>query len=422
MALSRDVKLIIFSNAIRNLGYGILEVMFVLYLAEIGVDALRIGFLITLTLVGSAFLNLVFVLLADRTGRRLAMKAATLLMVIAGLVLFFSRNYFLYLFVALTGTLNFSSISTGGFVGLDQAILPQLTTLAKRNRVFGTYNTGALLARMVGALISGMPSLLHTVYGLDLVSGYRALLVVFVFLGLLSLFLILALSEAVEMKLDQAKLPVKLFDLGRSRGIILRISALFGIDALTSGFAGNSLIVLMFYQRFGVGAEVMGPVYTIARLLQAASYQVAVRLADRFGLLNTMVFTHLPSQFLLIALPLAPALPFGIFILLARQCLSHMDLPTRQAYIAAVVHPEDRTTAAGVTNLTRNLAQSISPSFTGYAFMNLMFSAPFFIAGVLGIFYDLAFFVSFRGIKPSHEIGKLQGRPIGEVMEDIHDS
>jgi predicted MFS family arabinose efflux permease len=208
------------------------------------------------------------------------------------------------------------------------------------------------------------------------------------------------------MELDQVKLPAKLFDLGRSRSIILRISALFGVDALTSGFAGNSLIVLMFYQRFGVGAEVMGPAYTIARLLQAASYQVAVRLADRIGLLNTMVFTHLPSQFLLIALPFAPTLPLGLFILFARQGLSHMDLPTRQAYIAAVVHPEDRTTAAGVTNLTRNLTQSVSPSFTGYAFQNLIFGAPFLVAGVLGIFYDLALFVSFRGIKPSHEMGK----------------
>jgi MFS family permease len=406
--LNRDVILILTANAARNFGYGILEVMFVLYLAEIGVDALRIGFLIAITLVGSAFLNLVFVLLADRIGRRLAMRVATLLLVGTGLVLIFSRNYFSYLLVALTGTLNFSSISTGGFVGLDQAILPQLTPPAIRNRIFGVYNTGALLARMLGALISGLPSLLHTMYGLDLVSGYRILLVLFVSLGFLSLILILALSEAVEMEHDKVKLPVKLFDLGRSRSIILRISALFGIDALTSGFAGNSLIVLMFYQRFGVGAEVMGPVYTVARLLQAASYQVAVRLADRFGLLNTMVFTHLPSQFLLIALPFATNLPLGIFILLARQGLSQMDVPTRQAYIAAVVHPEDRTAAAGVTNLTRNLAQSVSPSFTGYAFQNLMFNAPFLVAGVLGIFYDLALFVNFRGIKPTYEIENLK--------------
>jgi MFS family permease len=400
------VKLILTANSARNVGYGMLEVMFVLYLAEIGVDALRIGILIAITLIGSAFLNLVFVLFADRIGRRLAMRVATLLLVVAGLVLIFSRNYLSYLVVALTGTLNFSAISTGGFVGLDQAILPQLTIPAMRNRMFGVYNTGALFARMLGALISGVPGLLHTMYGLDLVSGYRIIFVVFVCLGLLSLILILALSEAVEMELDQVKLPAKLFDLGRSRSIILRISALFGVDALTSGFAGNSLIVLMFYQRFGVGAEVMGPVYTIARLLQAASYQVAVRLADRIGLLNTMVFTHLPSQFLLIALPFAPTLPLGLFILFARQGLSHMDLPTRQAYIAAVVHPEDRTTAAGVTNLTRNLTQSVSPSFTGYAFQNLVFGAPFLVAGVLGIFYDLALFVSFRGIKPSHEMGK----------------
>ena len=194
--------------------------------------------------------------------------------------------------------------------------------------------------------------------------------------------------------------------MGRSRRTILRISTLFGIDAFTSGLVATSLIVLMFYYRFDVGTEVMGPVYTVARLLQVVSYQFAVILADRFGLLNTMVFTHLPSQLLLIALPFAPTLPLAVVILISRQSLAHMDIPTRQAYVATVVDPEERTTATGISNLTRNLAQGISPTFTGYALQTMAYGIPFLLAGLLGIVYDLALYASFRGIKPPHEIAR----------------
>lgn len=192
----------------------------------------------------------------------------------------------------------------------------------------------------------------------------------------------------------------------------MKISALFGVDAFTSGLVANSLIVLFFNQRFGVGAEVMGPVYSLARLLQAFSYQIAVRLADRIGLLKTMVFTHLPSQFLLMALPFAPSLSVGIGILLLRQGLAHMDLPTRQAYITTIVDPEERTAAAGITNLTRNLTQGISPTITGFAYQALVYTVPFLSAGMIGVLYDLGMYLSFRRLIPDGEETRLSDRRV----------
>jgi len=257
---------------------------------------------------------------------------------------------------------------------------------------------------MLGALISSVPSALEDAFGLALLNGYKLMLALFVILGFMSFLCVTRLSGLVEVQEGQLRVSRRLLGVGRSRRTILCISTLFGIDAFTSGLVATSLFVLMFYYRFDVGTEVMGPVYTGARLLQVVSYQVAVLLADRFGLLNTMVFTHLPSQLLLIALPFAPNLPLAIVILISRQSLAHMDIPLRQAYVATVVDPEERTTAAGISNFTRNIAQGISPTFTGYALQTMAYSIPFLLAGLLGIVYDLALYASFRGVKPPHEI------------------
>jgi MFS family permease len=403
LRMSRDAKLILSANALRNFGYGMLDVLFVLYLTALGFNAIRIGAIITATLLGSAVLNLTVGVFADRVGRRRIMAIATMIMIASGLVLILTNKFVFLLIVSLTGTLNFTSVSTGAFVGLDQATLPQLSPAEGRNQVFGMYNTAALLARMVGALASSVPNILEVGFGLSLVEGYRLTIGAFVLLSLFSLVCIGLLSPAVESVRSHMETSRRFFRLGRSRKRIFRISALFGIDAFTSGLVANSLIVFLFYQRFGVGAEVMGPVYSAVRLLQALSYQVAVKFANRFGLLNTMVFTHLPSQFLLMALPFAPTLPTGILILLLRHSLSHMDLPTRQAYLAEIVEPEERVAAAGVTNLTRNLTQGISPTMTGIAYQALSYSIPFLSAGILGIVYDAGLYFSFRRVRPERE-------------------
>jgi MFS family permease len=405
----RDAILLLSANALRNLGYGMLDVLLVLYLAEIGVKPVSIAALITATLFGSAILNLLVGMFADRVGRRRMLAMATAIMILAGLVLTLSTNLFVLLVAALTGTLNFASVSTGPFVALDQATLPQLVSPENRNRAYGVYNAAALLARMLGALVSAAPNVLHAAAGVPMMDGYRLTLASFVVLGMISLVCLAALSPAMEAK-DAAVAGRRVFRLERSRSRVFRMSALFSVDGFTSGLAANSLIVLLFHQRFGVGAEVLGPAYSVARLLQALSYQVAVRFANRFGLLNTMVFTHLPSQFLLMALPFAATLPVGIALLLLRQSLAHMDLPTRQAYLATIVEPEERTPAAGFTNLTRNIAQGISPTLTGYAYQAMAFAVPFVAAGSLGVLYDLGMYVSFRKVRPGDEAVLLAGR------------
>ncbi|TET86164.1 MAG: MFS transporter [Anaerolineales bacterium] len=407
LVMSRDLKLLVTSNALRNFGYGMMEVLFVLYLTDIGFDAIRVGAFIAATLIGSALLNLTVGVFADRLGRRRLMALMTMIMILAGMVIIFSKNFIVILLAALSGALNFTAISTGAFVGLDQATMPQLSPMESRNRIFGVYNTAALLARMGGALASSVPKLLEGTAEITLVGGYRLTLGIFVVVGVISLACVGSLSSAIEVDRKKTGSSRKLFSLVRSRRTVMKISALFGVDAFTSGLVANSLIVLFFNQRFGVGAEVMGPVYSLARLLQAFSYQIAVRLADRIGLLKTMVFTHLPSQFLLMALPFAPSLSVGIGILLLRQGLAHMDLPTRQAYITTIVDPEERTAAAGITNLTRNLTQSISPTITGFAYQALVYTVPFLFAGMIGVLYDLGMYLSFRRVVPIGEETRL---------------
>lgn len=402
--MRRDTKLVLINNAIRRFGYGIIDVILVLYFTSLGFGAFQIGMFLSFTLFGSAILNLLFAFLADRVGRRRLIILGILLMILSGAILTISHSYIVFLIAAMTGTLNFSSPSTSGFVALDQSILPQITATGSRNRIFGLYNSLALLSEMAGALISVTPTLIENAFDLDLINGYRLLLGVFTLLGFASLVCIASLSSGVELKPAENKLLQKALPLGHSRRIILRLSALFSLDALTSGLVASSLIVLWFHEQFGVGAEVMGPIFAAAHLLQAISYPVAMFLADRIGLLKTMVITHLNSQLILIALPFAPSLAWAIMILLARQGLAHMDLPTRQVYIASIVNPEERTASAGITNLTRNMTQSVTPTFTGFAFQALNYGIPFILGGVLGIVYDISLYISFRKVKPYSKI------------------
>jgi predicted MFS family arabinose efflux permease len=304
---------------------------------------------------------------------------------------------------ALTGALNVAGISSSAFVSLDQAILPQLSQPGTRNRNFGIYNAVALVGRITGSLASGTSSAMHSMAGFALVDAYRLVLGCFVGSAAISLTCILALSVEIESQPDGRSASHGAFHLVSSRKHVLRMSLLFCIDSFSSGLVNSSMVVLLFHQRFGVGAEVLGPTYSAARVLQGISYMVAAKLADRSGLLNTMVFTHLPSQLLLMALPFAPTLPIGIVILLVRQGLAHMDLPTRQAYLAAIVQPEERTSAASITNLARNLAQSISPTLSGFAYQVFLYTAPFLMAGLLGILYDVGLYLRFRKVVPERE-------------------
>jgi MFS family permease len=403
---SRDLRWLFGGNAARMFGYGILDVMFALYLVEMGLDTLHVGVVISATLLGSAALNFLVPRLTLRYGRRGTLLLLSTIMAASAVLILTTSSWLLLILAGASGTLNFTGATNTGFGAVDQTVLAEITDANSRNRYFGRYSTVALLARMLGALASSIPAQLQRLIGLPLLQGYRALLLLFLLLTIVGFLFSWRLSGAIEgsRKADPARTPWH--NLRQSQSFIGKLSLLFGVDALATGFIPQSLIVLWFSLRFGAGAELMGPVYSGIRLLQAGAYPVAMRLADRYGLLNTVVFSHLPSQFLLLAIPFTPSLTVAVALLMAQQAMSHMDIPTRQAYIVAVVQPDERTAAVGLTNTVRNLTQGISPSISGLAIRTLSLGMPFFFAGGIGALYDVMMYFSFRRSgKPRAEPG-----------------
>lgn len=399
--LSRDGKLILTARAIRAFAYGFLSVLLGLYLEEAGFAPWQVGAVLTATLAGSAVLTLIFSFFADRVGRRRLLRWSAVLMAAAGLAFAFTRRYPLLILASFTGTIGATSGEVGPFLSLEQAILPQTAPPQRRNTLFGAYNTVGALAGAGGALFAGLPSILQRAFGFSPVQAFRTMFVVYAALAGTALLLFTQLSDQVELRAADRQTPA--LGLQESRGRVLRLSALFGLDALAGGFVVQSLIAFWFHLRWGAGPELLGPIFLGVGLLQAASYLVAARVANRIGLINTMVFTHLPSNVMLMLIPAAPTLRAAIILLLARHALSQMDVPTRQSYTMAVVAPSERAAAAGVTNVARNLAQAITPILSGYTMQVVSLGMPFLLGGGLKIVYDLAVFAMFRNVRPAEE-------------------
>jgi MFS family permease len=406
--LTRDGWLILTAKGIRTFGYGLLSVVLGLYLEQRGTDPQMVGAILTAALAGSALLTAIMAARADRFGRRRTLMLTTGLMAASGLVFGLAQNVWLLILAALTGTISATSGEVGPFESVEQAILPQTTSPDRRNRLFGWYNTISALAVAFGALTAGLPALLRRWPGLDALSALRGMFGLYAGAALLSLGCLALLSDSVEAPAIQPGREAAI-RLHRSRGTVIRLSALFALDALGGGFVLQSFVAYWFSLRFGAGPEVLGPVFFGVSLMKAASYQVAAWLADRIGLINTMVFTHLPSNLLLMLIPAMPTLPLAIVCLLARHALAQMDVPARGSYIVAVVDPEERTAATGVTTTARTIAQAISPVMAGFALQIAAFGAPFWIGGGLKILYDVALYAGFRALKPEDEIGKEPG-------------
>lgn len=268
-------------------------------------------------------------------------------------------------------------------------MLPSGLTGSARTRIFGTYNTVGVLAGSSGALLAGGPALARRVW--PGVPADQRFFLIFLVVGLAGAWLATTLSERVDIKVVPAGRPLQ-----RSRPAVLRLAALFSVDAFAGGFVVQSFIAYWFRVRFGVPLELLGLVFFVVGLLQAVSFAVATRLADRIGLLNTMVFTHLPSNLLLAAVPLAPSLPLALTLLFARFALSQMDVPTRQAYVIAMVDPEERTAATAFTGTARYVVRPLAPVLAGLA-QQVSMGLPFVLAGGIKAAYDLALWASFRG-------------------------
>jgi predicted MFS family arabinose efflux permease len=317
---------------------------------------------------------------------------------LSGIIFALARTPWLLVLAALTGTISPTSGEVGPFETIEAAILPQASSEKRRNQAFGLYNSVGAAMVALGALAAGLPARSSQ---FDLLVSYRLMFWLYAALGIAAL----AISSRLSSKVELARLPERtsFVALTHSRGPVLRLAGLFAVDAFAGGFVVQSLISYWFSLRFGVGAEFLGPLFFGVNVMKSISYLLAVRIADRIGLLKTMVFTHLPSNVLLMMIPLMPTISSASVVLLARHLLSQMDVPTRSSYIVAVVEPEERTAATGLTTLSRTSAQALGPVIAGAALSGARFGFPFFVGGALKIVYDLALYFSFRGHKPQEE-------------------
>jgi MFS family permease len=405
--LDRNGRLLFLTRVLRMFGYGFLAVVLVLYLAELGLDALTIGAILTLTLIGDTLISLWLTTTADRIGRRRVLIAGSLLMTGAGLVFAVTSWVPLLILAATIGVISPTGNEVGPFLAVEQAALSQATPDARRTPTFAWYNLAGYVATAVGALAAGLLTQALLMASLAPVDAYRAIVVGYALVGLAMAAVFWRVGAVVEAPApppDGDGIARRLGLGKKSRGIVARLSLLFSLDAFGGGFIPQSLMAYWFHLRFGVEPALLGGIFFGANLLAAVSSLSASRIAARIGLVNTMVFTHLPSNVLLILVPLMPSLPLAIAVLLLRFSLSQMDVPTRQSYVISVVEPGERSAAAGVTGVARTTGAAISPILSApLVASGGLTSLPFFLAGGLKIVYDLLVYRDFRAIRPADE-------------------
>jgi MFS family permease len=400
--LSTDGYNLFGTRIIRMFAYGFLSVVLVLYLAELDLNEGMIGLLLSATLLGDAAISLWMTTNADRLGRRRILIAGAALMLFAAVLFAITDRVVLLLIAAIFGVISPSGYEVGPFLPIEQAALAQIVPDERRTQIFAWYNLVGSFATAAGALAGGVLSQLLQQIGLLPLNSYRTIVIVYGVFGLLLGMLFSRLSSSVEaLPLDPAPTWYH-FGLHRSRRVVLRLSALFGLDAFAGGFVVQSLVAYWFHVRFGVEPAVLGGIFFGANILAGISALASSWVAVRVGLVRTMVFTHLPSNILLMLVPLMPNLLLATIVLLIRFSISQMDVPPRQSYTMAVVAPDERSAAAGVTGIARSVGAAISPAVAGAFLSNsVLLSAPFFVAGGLKVFYDILLYRSFRDRRQS---------------------
>ncbi len=405
MARSRtDAGLLFATRITRLFAYGFLSVVLALYLVQLGFGERQVGLLFTLTLVGDAAITLAITTTADRLGRRRMLMLGGALMALAGVAFVLTRNPTLLALAAIIGVISPSGNEIGPFLSIEQAGLSQLLPDNRRTHVFAWYNLVGSFATATGALVGGQGAQWLQDGGMTPLASYRNVLLGYALCGGLLVLLFSLLSPGVESPPNVEALSIqRRFGLHRSRRVVARLSALFALDAFAGGLIVQAIVAYWFNTRFGVPPGVLGTIFFGANVLAGMSALAAARIAAKIGLINTMVFTHLPSNIMLCLVPLMPTLPLAVGVLLLRFSISQMDVPTRQSYTMAVVSPDERSAASGVTSIARSVGAALSPSLSGALLAAGLVSAPFFLAGGLKITYDLLLYRSFRGLKPPEE-------------------
>lgn len=402
----RDIAVLFTTRFVRLFAYGFLSVILALYLSEIGLTEQMIGLIFTLTLLGDAVVSLWITTRADRIGRRTMLLLGAGLMVFAGIIFAVTNNVILLIVAGIIGVISPSGKEIGPFLSIEQASLSQLLPDERRTHLFAWYNLAGSFAGALGALAGGMIANGLQEYGLTTLNSYRVLVLGYAGSGIVLTVLFLGLSSASEAVGYSSRDGVRgWLGLHRSKSVVMKMSVLFGLDAFAGGFIIQSMIAYWFYLKFGTHVEVLGTIFFAANLIAGVSALLAARISQKIGLVNTMVFTHIPSNILLCLVPLMPTLPLAVGVLLLRFTISQMDVPTRQSYTMAVVSEDERSAASGVTTIVRSIGASISPALTGVFLANpALLSLPFFFAGGIKIVYDALVYRSFRRLKPPEEL------------------
>jgi MFS family permease len=385
------------ARAARGFGDGFAAIVLPAYLIEIGFGPLQIGLIATAALLGSAALTLAVGLMAPRYDLRTLLLLCAALMVVTGLAFPASPHFFFITAIAFIGTMNPTTGDIGVHVPLEHAALAQKASDEERTRLFAQYSLIGALAVAAGALAAGTPDVLLSI-GIDKLTALRAMFYGYAGLGVLGAIFYSYLPKA---ELHEAK--AKHAALGTSRSTVYKLAALFSLDAFAGGFTVQSLLALWLFERFELSLAAASAFFFWSNVLGAFSLPLAARLGQRFGLVNTMVFTHIPSSICLIVAAFSPNLTVVLGLLLLRAACSQMDVPTRTSYVMAVVTPAERTAAASITAVPRSLASSISPAISGALLATPFLGLPLVICGVLKIVYDLTLLFSFRHIKPPEE-------------------
>jgi MFS family permease len=402
-SLTRDGWILFGTRFVRLFAYGLISVVLVLYLAELGLSEARIGTLLSFTLLGDIAISLAITTQADRRGRRAMLVAGGLLMAIGGIVFAVSDSFVVLLLAATIGVLSPSGGEVGPFLPIEQAALSQIVPANRRMDVFAWYNLTGSVATALGALAGGLLTEAARHLGMLRAAAYQPVLLSYAAIGGVLAAMFLMLTPAIEPATTastSSPAPIRsVLGLHRSRGTVLRLSALFAMDAFGGGFILQSILAYWLHIRWGIDAAALGGVFLAANLLAGVSALAAGWLARRIGLVNTMVFTHLPSNVLLILVPLMPSAEWAIALLLMRFSISQMDVPTRQAYTIAVVAPDERAAASGITAVARSIGAAISPAIATRLVAHApLMSVPFYLAGGIKIIYDLLLWRSFASV------------------------
>jgi MFS family permease len=388
------IRRVLAARALRAFADGFIAVVLPAYLLALGLGQLEVGFISTATLFGSALATLAVGRWGHRFSIRRLLLGTSLLMAATGLAFAGVSSLWPLLLVAFVGTLNPSSGDVSVFLPLDHTLLAAAAPADARTMVFARYSFAGSLFGAIGALAAALPEWLATRSGWSLLEALRSMFVLYGAIGVAVWALYLRLPDAHAEETKPAA------PLGASRGIVWRLAGLFSVDSFAGGLVVNSLLALWLFERFGMSLSAAGAFFFWTGLLSAASQLAAPRIARRIGLVNTMVFTHIPANLCLIGAALAPTLELALGLLLARSALSQMDVPARSAFVMTVVTPEERPAAASFTAVPRSLASALSPSLTGAMFAAGAMAAPLVICGVLKIAYDLALFAAFRRAEP----------------------